>query len=132
MPYLHSVPTVSTVPIVPSVCRNSRVRTIGTTGTYILEPLELLERLEALKFSTRFAFTEIDFDDMRIFRYAGRRAFGDFFACAQDHNTMREIEQCPDDVFNQNHRQARALQLAYEIDRRCGLGGGEPRHELVE
>ena len=60
--------------------------------------LNSLNDLNDLNYSDRS--TEIDFDNIRIFRYGSRQALGDFFAGAQDHDTMREIEQCPDDMFD--------------------------------
>ena len=57
-------------------------------GLNDLERLKPFERLEL--HSVRFS--EIDFDHVRIFCHAGRRAFGDFLAGAEHDDTMRDIE----------------------------------------
>src|SRR6266508_3942165 len=119
---LRSVPMVPKVPIVPYVCFRN----------YFRERLERLEPLQRLELSFRVAFSEINFDHMRIFCHAGRRSFGNFFTRAQNDDAMRDIEQRPDDMFNEDDREAAPLELADEIDRCPGFSGSQPRHELVE
>src|SRR5215510_1662438 len=45
---------------------------------------------------------------------------------------MRQIEQGPDDMFDQDNCEAAPLQRANEINRLGGLSRSESRHKLVE
>jgi hypothetical protein len=55
-----------------------------------LNGAQRLNDLNDLNSSDRFS--EINFDDVRIFCHARRQTFGDFFSRAQNRDTMGDIE----------------------------------------
>ena len=70
---------------------------------------------------------------MRILGYARRHVVGDFFAGAQNDDTMRDIEQRPDDMLHQDDGETVALQ--FRRMRRIAAAvsvGRQSRHEFVE
>ena len=79
-----NVPSVSDVPNVPNATAPRYFQ-----ASHWVERLERLEPLELLElFLNRGAFSQIDFDHLRIFRDAGRRTLGNLLPGAENYDAL--------------------------------------------
>jgi len=81
------VPNVPSVSDVPNVSNATAPRTFEHLNW--VERLERLEPLEPLEpFLKRGAFSQIDFDHLRIFRYTCRRTLGNLLPGAENYDAL--------------------------------------------
>jgi hypothetical protein len=84
---MNSVQSVQKVQVVQDVISKFRLRRLE-----LLERFERLElasgRLELASGLTRRAFSQIDFDHLRIFRYTCRRTLGNLLPGAENYDAL--------------------------------------------